>query len=350
MAGIDRRHRYDPSAILGSPSPVNIVVGARRYGKTYSLVRHGIRRYIRKGETFVYLRRSDNELKDTLGGSKTGFFNPFVTNNEFPGYELRINGRIMEIKPDGEKKWQTMGSLMALSLAQNYKGRNEAGETGTIIFDEFIKEKGRTQYLPNEPEQLLGLWSTLDGYRDRTRVYMLANAADLVNPYFMEWHLTLPAPGEMVTTPHGNSSITIQNAFGADFAEEVKHTNIGRFMAGSDYERYALNNEFRQQTGVFVAEKPSDARYRYSIMFAGTEYGIWQSRSGDLYIAPPAHDADRPIYVLLRDDMRPNLVQIERVSPLLRIIRNAWAGGYLWFVTDQDRERFTQCLRLIGVR
>lgn len=319
-------------------------------GKTYALVRHGIRRYLKTGEQFVYLRRFERELKDTIGGSKTAFFHPFIANNEFDDVSLRINGRLMECKTEAGR-WQTMGMLMSLSKAQNYKGANSEGVTGTIIFDEFIKEKKIPPYLPNEPDSLIGLWATLDGYNDTARLYMLANAADLVNPYFNAWKLPLPKLGEILTVPHGGSSITIQYADSAAFKEQAKQTNIGRFVEGSDFADYAIENKFAQASGVFVASKTSSAKFAYSLIFAGTVYGIWtDSRLGDVFVSSTIPKDCEMSFTLLRQDMRPNMMQIERASPLLRMLKNTWANGALFFESDQMREEFMGSLQVIGVR
>jgi hypothetical protein len=246
-----------------------------------------------------------------------------------------------------------MGRLMSLNKAQNYKGSNSDNTVGTIIFDEFIKEKHVPPYIPNEPDALIGLWSTLDGYNDTTRIYMLANAADIVNPYFMEWELPLPALGQTLTVPHGNSSIMIQYSDSPEFREAVKNTHIGKFVSGSSYERYSVDNRFSQDSGVFVAPKPSTAKYAYTIVFAGTVYAIWtDSRTGEIYVGwtPKRQQQNDLIFTLVKADMRPNMLQIDRASPMLRIIRNAWASGSLWFETDSKRETFMQSLKMIGVR
>lgn len=347
---VDKEVRYDPSPLLGSGSPLNIVVGARRMGKTYAFVRHGIRRFLKTGEQFVYLRRFERELKDTIGGSKTSFFYPFLANNEFEDVRLRVNGRLMECKQEGGR-WQTMGLLMSLSKAQNYKGANSEGVTGSIIFDEFIKEKKIPPYLPNEVDALVGLWSTLDGYNDTARVFMLANAADLVNPYFAAWKLPLPKLGEILTVPHGASSITIQYADSAAFKEQAKQTNIGRFVEGSSYADYAIENQFAQASGVFVASKTSSAKFAYSLVFGGVAYGVWtDAKLGDVFVSSTIPKDNELSFTLLRQDMRPNMMQIERASPLLRMLKNTWLNGGLYFETDAMREKFMESLQIIGIR
>lgn len=349
--GIAKRYRYDPSPILGSKSTVAMILGARRFGKTYAFVRNGIRQYLKHDLQWVYLRRYDQELKDTIGNSETAFFNPFIRENEFPGYLLRVHGRVMEIKAEGEKRYHTMGTMMALSKAANYKGRNSDGLTGSIVFDEFIKERRVPPYLPHEPEELIGLWATLDGYNDTAKIYMLANAADIVNPYFLEWQVPLPRLGTTQTVPWGEGSLTIQYADSADFREQVAHTNIGKFVAGSSFERYAIDNRFAEDTDNFIAKKTSSARYAYSFVFGAKEYGIWiDYSSGIYYVTKPAKQEGRSRFVLLRKDMRPNTLQLARADPVLRLIRTAWTNGYLYFDSVRTRETFLQKLDIIGVR
>ncbi len=67
--GIPTSVRWDPSGLFGSPSPVNMVIGARSLGKTFGIVKRAIRNFIEAGEQFVYLRRTDKEITRMLGVS-----------------------------------------------------------------------------------------------------------------------------------------------------------------------------------------------------------------------------------------------------------------------------------------
>lgn len=66
----------------------------------------------------------------------------------------------------------------------------------TIIFDEFLIDKGSYHYLQNEVTQLLDVIETVARLRD-IRVIFLGNAISITNPYFNYFNLTLPYNSEV---------------------------------------------------------------------------------------------------------------------------------------------------------
>lgn len=340
--------RYDPSALLGSPSPFNMVVGGRSIGKTYSIVKRAVRNWIRDGSQWVYVRRYDTDLKAMLTAGD--FFQFHEQNNEFPGYTLRTRGRLMEIKAtEGKDKWHTLGLFLAISKGQNYKSTPLPNVT-IMFYDEFIAETGR--YIPGEPDKLIGLWETIDRRQNRVRVYMAANAADIINPYFVEWQLTLPPKGKVKTYRHNRSSITIQYADDTEFKKAAEQTTIGRFTAGSNYERYALENEFTDDTETAIGRKPSTARYRCTLIFNDQEFGIWfDPQEGEWYVNHQNPDDDsQETYTLMRRDMRPNTIMLDRADPILKILKRAVMQQFISFDTVRTREQFMRSMRMIGLR
>ena len=351
MSSIPKSARYDGSGLIGSPSKVNMGIGARSMGKTYFFMRHGVRQWIRKGSQWVYVRRYESNLSamNKLGD----FLRPLEIENEFPDYHLRQHGKILEIKPvDGgtKQRWHTMGQMIPLSKARGYKGGNTP-DVRTLVFDEFIAEKGE-QYLEDEPDYLLNLWETIDRRRDLLRLYLLANAADLVNPYFVQWGIQLPPKGKTKTYKHRRSTITIQYADDAAFKRAAAETDIGSFTAGSAYDRYALDNEFVDDPTVLISDKPPEAQFRCELIFKRQSYGIWMDiNEGNWFVTRKVvKDPDRERYVLLRRDMRPNTILLARADPLLKTLKRAIMQGFCYFNSVRTREGFMRGMELLGLR
>lgn len=356
MSAIPKSVRYDPSGLLGSPSPVNIIIGARSLGKTYGFTKYAIRDYINNNNQWVYLRRYDTELTDSRTGDSQSFFSQIVLNSEFPDYDFRVLGNQMQMtKTDqtndkGKQVWDTFGYMLALSKAQSYKGMNLAN-VKTIFYDEFILEKRVPPYLPNEPDRLLNLWETIDRRNDRTRLYLAANAADIVNPYFTGWGLQLPSKGKTKTYKYRNSSITIQYADDAKFREYAKQTNIGAFTAGSSYEQYALENTFINAGEHLLMDKPSSALFRFALVMKGKEFGVWiDVKEGNWFVNTKTPSEPYESFTLIRDDLRPNIIMLERTNPIMRRMKRAIMEGFLFFDTIQTRQQFLVNMELLGIR
>jgi hypothetical protein len=311
-----------------------------------------IRNYFRDGSEWIYLRRYDTELSEIRKGGT--FFSALERNDEFPGFEFQTMGDVMQVRmftPEGEKKkkWRNMGFMMALSKSQSYKSINLA-RVRTIIFDEFIKERNVPPYLRDEPDILMNLWETVDRREDRVKIVMLANAADIVNPYFTRWNVQLPSKGKTRTYKHRASSITIQYADDGVYKDYASQTSIGLFTQGTSYESYALENSFQTNT-TMIADKTEKALFRYAFVIRGKTYGIWLDwTTGDYYVNRKTINNEFLTFALIREDMRPNMQQLERSSPIMRNIKRALLDGYMYFDSIETKENFSLALQLLGIK
>ena len=351
---IPKSYRYDPSAVLGSGCAINVVTGARSFGKTYGWKKQCIKAYLNKGWTWGYLRTFDQEIKDIIADGNEAFFSDIMRNDEFPGYKFRCMGRLMQvgkIGKDGEvDKWETMGQFLALTKAQSYKGKAVAN-MHYLIFDEFIRETRIPPYPKNCVEQLLNLWETLDRREDRVTIVMLANAADVVNPYFIAWRITPPPVGRTKRVPVGKSQIFVQNCWSKKFEQAADQSNIGQLTAGSAYAAYAQMNQFRNDDDTFIEKRPKRCMCRQNIKWGRNVFSVWCSMDmdGALYVCD-GECIDKPTYALLREDMTPDVEMIERNEPILKAWARFFRRGMMRFESVKVREQFCDVLRMCGIK
>ena len=156
---LDSSVYYSFEAIDTRNAIFNFVVGERGNGKTYGAKLKAIRNYLKHGAEFIYLRRYKEEI-----ATFSTFFNDIA--DRFPDHQFRVIGRTAQIRrrcDDDEFPWKTFGYAMVLSVGQQLKG-SSFPKVNTIIFDEFIIEKGVNRYLTNEVESLLNFYNTIDRY------------------------------------------------------------------------------------------------------------------------------------------------------------------------------------------
>lgn len=55
---------FELNKILSYNIPVNILIGPRGVGKSFTVKNYVIKNYLKKGEQFLYFRRYDPELKE----------------------------------------------------------------------------------------------------------------------------------------------------------------------------------------------------------------------------------------------------------------------------------------------
>lgn len=331
---------YDGSKIMSYNAPVNIVVGERSEGKTYWFKRKGIKNYLRDGSTWVYLRRHDSIFKKTL--NRRPFFGDVA--HEFPGIQFRVDGRDMLLKREDGDKWEVFGHFAALSQAQTYKGTTDPTCT-MLVFDEFINEHRVPPYLPNEPTMLMNFWETLDRREDRVRCFLLANAADMINPYFLEWNIQLDKPG---IRRYKGGLLVVQWDENVSFSEHAADSNIGRFTAGTSYDEYSRGNIFIGSGDEFIAKKPSKARPVCAVVFKDQRFGIWRDIKEGRYYVTRKTASDMLLFSLTTDDHRPNLIMLEQADPFLKTLVQHYRYGMLYFDAPATRESFMLALRMLG--
>ena len=320
---------YSLSRLLSYNGVINMAVGARGLGKTYSAKRLAIRNAIGKGEEFVYVRRFKTELKHV--GT---FFNDIAA--EFPDYEFRVTARTAAYRRRGDEEasWKTFGYFIALSSAATLKSVSYPKVT-LMIFDEFIIETGSRRYLSGEVDTFLDLYSTIDRNDDRVRVLMLSNAVRSVNPYFVEWHLS---PGKSFQK-RGRGYIVCEIIDNDTFASQVSETRFGRFIRENspEYAKYAIDNKFSDDTPALLGRKPPNAVSAGVVRTRVGVFSLWlKGREWWVQKRLPK-DARRFAYAVRPDDGE---LLLERSSPMSQVLREAFKNGRMRFDCVESRENF----------
>lgn len=185
---------YSLDSILSKNADYNIIFGERSNGKTYAALEYGIRRYVKFGEQFAYIRRWREDLKGKRAQSlfanhvangvierlTGGKFNEvfYYSNKWFLSYYNKGTGkRVPDNKP--------MCYGFVLSETEHEKSSSYPNVT-TIVFDEFLT---RRFYLPDEFMLLMNTLSTIIRNRDNVKVFMLGNTVNKYCPYFTEMGL-----------------------------------------------------------------------------------------------------------------------------------------------------------------
>ena len=79
---------FSPNEMLTYNCLYNYIVGDRGGGKSFGVLKFFIERYKKTGEEFIYLRRYDTELQDSL----PKLFDDIIVAGYFPEDELKVGG------------------------------------------------------------------------------------------------------------------------------------------------------------------------------------------------------------------------------------------------------------------
>lgn len=351
-----KKSLHDASDFLNIPkiisygAPLNLIITARSYGKTYGLLKAAVKDYLRDRSQMVFVRRYKAEIK-SLGNR---IMDAISSNGEFPGYVFKNDSSQIYIakKPtkDDKPKWEVLGYVIALNQQANYKGV-EFPRVKKIIFDEFVRLlKKPPGYLPNEISEFLDLFKTISRDREGVYAYLLGNACDLTCPYLGFAHIYREPPDGI--SWHNGKNILCVYPKDMQFADRERETTVGRLVAGTEYEGVMIDNDFANGGDAFISKKPPRATYRYGFAFAGELFGVWfDATEGLFYINGKTLDtAENETFVLQVKDMAPNTVLVQKSSPLLSHIKGLYGLGLVRFDTAKRRESYIRMLGLLGVR
>jgi len=335
---------YEDARLLSHNGRFNFVVGGRGLGKTYNFKRRAIRNFIKRGEQFIYLRRFKSELH-----ARNTFFADIQ--GEFPDHDFRINGSTAQIAPastedDKKRPWQTMGYFVALSTSQTQKSIAFPLVT-TIIFDEFIIERGALHYLPDEATIFTNFYSTVDRYQDKTKVFFLANSVSIENPYFVEYRIRPDEGKEFLIPEHitPRGFVVCHFPDSEAFASSVYETQFGQFIKGTEYAEYAVSNTFDDNHDHLLGIKGSNARYVFTLELSSARVSVWHDVIAGEYFIMRKLPRQQMIFTLDPLSMTPDKLLLTRQDRPVANLRTAFRSAKVRFDEPSTRNAFQEIFK-----
>lgn len=252
------------------------VIGERGVGKTFNAKVAVLKKFIKSGEQFIYVRRYKSELDSALAT----FWSDIQNNGYFDDLELEVKKSKMltQFLCDGE----VCGYAVPLSTANILKS-TAFPKVKTIIFDEFlIDDTGIYKYLKNEVTMVLDLIETVGRLRD-IQMLFLGNALSITNPYFAYFDLDLPYNSEFKTFKDG--MIVVNYIKNEDYRQAKRESKFGKLIDGTSYGRYAIDNQMLKDNTHFIEKRPPDSKFYGMLIINGENIGIWYSKNGYLYMS-----------------------------------------------------------------
>lgn len=320
---------YDPNKTLSRQRLFSFVIGARGVGKTYGAKKTVIKRFLKSGDQFVYLRRYETEMP---AAEMINFFDDVSV--EFPDVEFKSWNGLFKINN------RIAGWYFPLSKATMLKSI-PFPNVKLIIFDEFIIEVGIYKYLPNEVKTFLECYSTISRDRD-VPVLFLSNAITMTNPYFLYFNIGLE-PGQTVKLLKHISVELIQSK---EYEEHVRNTRFGELIAGTDYGDYNISNKFLLDTSTFLEDLPLGARSVCTFNVANRNFGYYVNQEATRWYLSPKTDPTNPRkFALQINEHDTGTVLARRMNPHVSLLVDSYCQGNLRFTTQEVKNIMTDILR-----
>lgn len=322
---------WTPSKILSRNAMLNFILGPRGCGKSYGAKKFVTNRFITRGEQFVYIRRFKTELANALYKGKTPIFFDQIA-SEFEDHKL-TNTKDSFIIDDKVAGWAIPLSTASIQKSATFEG------VKTIIFDEFIIDKGSLHYLNNEVEAMLDLIETIARLRD-VRVLFLANSISIINPYFVYWNLTLPYKSNFKMFKNG--AICVEYIENLKYSAIKKKTKFGQVVEGTNYGDYAIDNKFLRDNKFFIEKKKGNAKYFFTLLLGDKKLGVWQAYDEcKMYISNDFDPNFKYIFAIKNDSHNNDTVLTNpRQNPYLKIILSYYREGSLYFESSMIKGIF----------
>lgn len=268
---------YSYDKLMSFPFLFAFILGSRGCGKSYGAKRLAIKRFLKTGEQFIYLRRYKTELDTAL----VTFFDDLNANHEFEGHKLSVvkNKLLTTFTCDGK----VCGYAVPLSTSNILKSTTFPN-VSLIIFDEFLLDtsSGSYRFLKNEVGMVLDCFETIARLRD-VKMLFLGNSISQVNPYFAYFNLNVPYNSEYKTFKDG---LIVVNYIKSEAYEKAKKASkFGKLVEDTNYGRYAISNEFLRDSKDFICKRPPDAKFYCVLVINGLHVGVWYARDGYLYLS-----------------------------------------------------------------
>lgn len=332
---MDSNIYYSINDILSYNALLNFIIGERGVGKSYSAKKYVTNHFIKKHKQFVYIRRYKSEIKKAMGkNGENKFFEQII--NEFPNNKLTNNTDTMFI--DGK----VAGYAIPLSVANILKSASYEG-VDTIIFDEFIIDKGNYHYLQNEIEQMLDIIETIGRLRD-IRVIFLGNAISITNPYFAYFDLSLPYNSNIKTFKDG--LILVNYIKNEKYREVKKNTRFGKLIKDTSYGKYAIDNEMLRDSKSFIAKKTGTSKFYFVLIVEGNTFGVWIDYNNQFMYISQDIDPNCPMKFSVNPDDHDYDTMLIRVrsNPYFKNIIEHYRLGLLCFENQKIKNIIMNCM------
>ena len=339
---------YDYQRVLSYNALMTYIIGERGVGKSYGAKEFVADRFINKGKQFVYLRRYKTELKEAM--MKKGhpiFFEQIIYNEDGTKNKKYENHKLTNKNDTMYIDDKLCGFAIPLSIANILKS-STYNNVDTIIFDEFIIDKGCYHYLQNEVEQLLDVIETVGRLRD-IRIIFLGNAISITNPYFTYFNLSLPYNSDIVVSKKdnkGNPLIIVNYIKNLKYREVKKQSRFGQLIDGTEYGKYAIDNEFLRDSKSFIRKKSKTSKFYFILVINSKHYGVWCDYKDGLMFISNDYDPNCPvIFSINPDDHNENTLLIRcRTSPFFKSIIEHYRLARLCFENQQIKNNVMQYL------
>jgi hypothetical protein len=164
-----------------------------------------------------------------------------------------------------------------------------------------------------------------------------------MNPYFIEHEIRPDDNNEYVKGRGGFLIAHFPDA--EDFASSVFETKFGKFIKDSEYAKYAVSNQFDDNTEAMINAKDSKARYLFTLECKNGSFSVWFNLFTSEYYVQDKLPKVQDIYTLIPAKMDTHKTLMTFSDRPLGYMRTAFRQGKVSFDKPSTRNTFAEIFK-----
>lgn len=327
---------YSPLRIMSYNRPYNFVTGSRSQGKSVGFGIYIILEAIRKKRKFIYIRRTDTELKETAG---TFMKDPITIINRYYGDIIQSWNYERGVYYIND---EVVGYAMPLSGVDKYKSKN-LSDVWYLFYDEFLC-RDSTKYLGSknnpyvETQNLESIFQTCDRdidkpYRNEVKLICCANTSTLYNPIFIslgiDKYLANDVKARFVAPK--NKLWVVENSLAKDVKalQEYKKSNV-YLLSGEQTRQYAFeSNGVDDKT--FIEKNIGKLTPLFNVIYNGIKMGVYiDDFDMKMYICRK-FIKEGDTFALTTNDHKPSYKLMQMNFPQMTLMKQFYLGANIKF-------------------
>lgn len=337
-------HGWAP--LLSRNALISIAEVDRDVGKSYPMIVRAFCRIQRQGRSLVWLRRTEEEVKDWLSSVGSAKWAKALRQAGLQPTKLRRSGNKIMYDFGDEKThdWRKVIRAGALSGWAEFRDTDDPAEELIYLDEAFATVEKYRRYQGNEVHDCLDIFKTLRREGSDIRLLIAGNAEKAVNPWFDYFGIDAPKLErklEYNSGPLYESQFRILNpskhALGRIAYErgwKIAEDDLMSALSGTSYGDF-LHGAPKGQNKALLRAIPTGANLYLSVDF-GKPISIWRARSGEFIVSMRRASGavirktpnGSPDCLLLCPELRKSLISL----------RLAWARGQVFFDSPEAME------------
>lgn len=332
---------------LGLGAIFNQFYSDRSDGKTFDIKYRGLKRFQKRNEITVYMRRWKTEFT----GLMIDTFLDDVIEKKASEMEfikdIKADRSGIQIKKCGDNTWRYAFYFTPLTVANRLKSNFNPLMIREIDFDEYAPLDNR--YAPDEMINLLEFWNTCDRQRGIVKLCTFGNRVTATNPFLNFFDIDLKIDENYKTRLYKNGRLMIQVYYNEERRKVQANNPIMDLVAGTIYEGYMKGKVLDGGTAL-IKEKPVDAMIWSSFKTELGEGTIWYDKDFKYYVSDKCNYGIKTVITDKPYIMKDREVILASHNEVANMLRQTYRLSQLYSVSDKAWSMFEPIMKLINLK